>query len=188
MSEATVGSGIHDTGLPFNAISLNSDRHLKRTIRPTRAKQLEWAKQMAGTLCRMHDRRVLFVDVASRNMLIHPNGSIVFCDFGTSLIFPPETDIWMAEEFGFSFATDICELGAVIYEVVEGRQLTDFDRIAEEGGGWPSRDRLPTTDDVFLGSVIEACWTKGRFRTTHELCQMLEGGSTADEIRDDQTS
>lgn len=256
MSENTVGSGIRDTGLPFNTISLNSgitvygiivkrpfrnsdsqaeddeydnslqliehekqiyrrlegcegvipfldlsgpaiqlpllndgtlDRYLKCCIRPTRAHQLEWMKQMAGTLSRMHDRRVLFVDVASRNMLIHPNGSIIFCDFGTSLIFPLETDIWMIEEFGFSFATDICELGAVMYEVVEGRQLTDFDRIAEEAGGWPPRDQLPTTNGVFLGSVIEACWTKGKFRTTHELCQMLEEESFTYDVGDYQT-
>lgn len=163
------------------------DDYLKRNIRLTRAHQLEWVKQMAGTLSRMHDRRVLFVDVASRNMLIHPNRSIIFCDFGTSLMFPLETDIWMIEEFGFSFATDICELGAVIYEVVEGRQLTDFDRIAEEAGGWPTRDELPTTDGVFLGSVIEACWTKGRFRTTHELFQMLEDESNTKEVGDERT-
>jgi hypothetical protein len=107
-------------------------------------------------------------------MLIHLDGSIIFCDFGTSLMFPMETDIWNTEEFGFSFAKDICELGAVIYEVVTGQQLTDFDRIAEEGVGRPTRDQLPTTDGVFLGSVIEARWKKGKFRTTRELCQMLE--------------
>lgn len=93
----------------------------------------------------------------------------------------------MIEEFGFSFATDICELGAVMYEVVEGRQLTDFDRIAEEAGGWPPRDQLPTTNGVFLGSVIEACWTKGKFRTTHELCQMLEEESFTYDVGDYQT-
>lgn len=163
------------------------DRYLKNNIRPTRAHQLTWVKQIASTLSRIHDRRVLFVDVASRNMLIHPDGSIIFCDFGTSLIFPMETDIWKAEEFGFSYATDICELGAVVYEVVTGRQLTDFDQIAEEAGGWPNRDQLPSTDGVFLGSVIEACWTKGKFRTTHELCQMLEEESNHDEVGNGQT-
>jgi len=251
----TVGSGIHDTGRPFNTISLNSgiavygiiikrpfrnsntpaeedeytsrlqlierekqiyrrlegcegvipfldlsglaiqlpllndgtlDCYLKRNIRLTRAHQLEWVKQMAGTLSRMHDRRVLFVDVASRNMLIHPNGSIVFCDFETSLMFPLETDIWVKEEFGFSFATNICELGAVIYEVVKGRQPTDFDRITEKAGGWPTTNQLPTANGVFLGSVIEACWAKGRFQTTHELCQMLEEESNTNKVGDDQ--
>ncbi|KAL2397938.1 hypothetical protein ABEF93_006412 [Exophiala dermatitidis] len=248
-STSTFGSGLHDTSLPNNAISLNSgivvygiiikrpyrhsdspadqdeyndrldllehekqiyrrlqgcegvvpfldlsgpaillplfpegtlDRYLKRNnVRPTtRADQLKWVKRMVGTLARMHDRRVLFVDVASRNMLIRPDGSIVFCDFGASSIFPLETDIWSVQECGFSFATDVCELGAVTYEVVHNgaRQIADFDRTADECGGWPSRDKLPAinTDDVFLGSVIEACWTKGRFRTTHELCQRLE--------------
>jgi hypothetical protein len=83
--------------------------------------------------------------------------------------------------------TDIGELGAIIYEAVTGQQLADFDQIAEEGSSWPTRDQLPTTDDVFLRSVIEACWTKGKFRTTHELCQMLEEESNPNEVDNDQS-
>ncbi|KAL6244646.1 hypothetical protein RBB50_008174 [Rhinocladiella similis] len=231
MSQNRGGAGIHDTGLPFDTISLNSGiavygiiikrpfqssdplatndeyadglqrfehekniyrrlegcegvipyldlsgpaiplpllsdgtlhSYLKNNPRFTRARRVKWAQQIAKTLARLHDRRVLFVDVASRNMLIYPDGSIVFCDFGTSLIFSMDTDIWTTEQYGFSFSTDICELGAVIYEIVEGRELIDFDRITEEAGGWPPRDQLPSTDGVFLGSVIEACWTKGK--------------------------
>lgn len=87
-----------------------------RNTTPNRARQMAWVKDMAYTLSRIHGHRVLVVDVASRNMLITPNGSIVFCDFGTSALLPMEADIWTAEFCGFSFQTDICELGAVIYE------------------------------------------------------------------------
>jgi len=48
------------------------------------------------------------------------------------------------------------------------------------------RDQLPTTDGIFLGSVIEACWTKAKFRTTCELCQMLEEEYNPDEADNDQ--
>ncbi len=68
-------------------------RYLQSNNPPMRTQRLAWVKQMVHTLCRIHDRRVLVIDLASRNMLIHPNGSILFCDFGTSILLPIETDI-----------------------------------------------------------------------------------------------
>ncbi|KAK5441420.1 hypothetical protein LTS15_011289 [Exophiala xenobiotica] len=150
------------------------EQFLRNHPRPARARQLRWAKEMALTLSQIHDRRVLVVDIASRNMLLHRNGSILFCDFGSSAILPTGTDIWTAEHGGFSFETDICGLGAVMYEVTTGRRIVDFDLITANGDGWPPRDKLPSTQGIWLGPVIEACWTKGKFRTTYELCQMLD--------------
>lgn len=162
-------------------------RYLQSNSPPMRAQQLAWVKQMVHTLCRIHDRRVLVIDLASRNMLIHPNGSILFCDFGTSILLPIETDIWAAESHESSFETDICQLGAIIYEVVTGRDIADYDQITEDAGGWPPRDKLPSTRGIWLGSIIEACWTKGRFRTTYELAQMLEEEHTLNSDDIDQT-
>jgi hypothetical protein len=67
-----------------------------------------------------------------------------------------------------------------MFEVVTGQCIADFVGIAKEAGGWPPREKLPSTRHLWLGPIIEACWTQGRFNTTKDLCQLLEGQEIPD--------
>lgn len=148
--------------------------------------QLSWLRQIAHTLARIHEHRVLFCDGALRNYLLTPDLSILLCDFGVSALLPLDTDIWTAEVCGFTFETDIGDLGAAIYELVTGTRV-DFDIFEDPGQpAWPSRESLPDTQGLWLGEVIDACWTQGRFKTSHELYEMLD--AVPDPANDDGES
>jgi hypothetical protein len=83
-----------------------------------------------------------------------------------------------ADDEGYSIQTDIGQLGAVIYEVVTGEKVKFdlFKHVPLEDGraGWPWREDLPSTRNVWLGSVIEKCWTKGAYRNARDLVNELE--------------
>jgi hypothetical protein len=83
-----------------------------------------------------------------------------------------------AEDSGYSIYTDIGQLGAVFYEVITGRHC-EVDLFQNQPYGpataaWPRRDNLPSTQDLWLGSVIESCLTKGSYRDARELLAELE--------------
>jgi hypothetical protein len=85
----------------------------------------------------------------------------------------------------YSIQTDMGQLGAVIYEVVveEKVEFDLFKHVPVEVGcaGWPYREDLPSTENVWLGSVIEKCWTKGAFRNARDLLNELESINIEDE-------
>ncbi|GAQ45404.1 serine/threonine-protein kinase HT1 [Aspergillus tubingensis] len=145
--------------------------------RPSRALQITWFRQMAQALEQIHDKRVLVADVATRNFLLDSDLSIRFCDFSEASLLPIDTVMETADDDGFSIQTDIGQLGAVMYEVIT-RQKCDFD-LFQEGvpldgrASWPRRDSLPSTDGLWLGSIIEKCWVEGGFQNAHALSQAL---------------
>ncbi|PGH14727.1 hypothetical protein AJ79_02893 [Helicocarpus griseus UAMH5409] len=49
--------------------------------KPSRELQLSWFRQMAQILQKVHDKRVLVADIASRNFLLDSKLSIKLCDF-----------------------------------------------------------------------------------------------------------
>ncbi len=69
--------------------------------------------------------------------------------------------------------TDIGQLGAVMYRIVTGQECK-FDMSDEgEKPSWPQRDKLQSTTDVWLGHIIEKCWTHG-FSSADHLAEELE--------------
>ncbi|OJJ68701.1 hypothetical protein ASPBRDRAFT_310138 [Aspergillus brasiliensis CBS 101740] len=82
--------------------------------------------------------------------------------FGEASLLPIDTDMETAGDGGYSIQTDIGQLGTVIYEVI-ARQICGFDLFREgvpldSRATWPRRDSLPSTDGLWLGSIIEKCW------------------------------
>lgn len=39
---------------------------------------------------------------------------------------------------------------------------------------WPRRESLPSTDGIWLGHIIEACWIEGHFASADDLASALE--------------
>ncbi|RJE27199.1 STYKc [Aspergillus sclerotialis] len=133
---------------------------------------------MARTLAYIHERRIIVADIASRNFLLDADLSIKFCDFTEYTELPLDTCMETADYGGYSVQTDIGQLGAVMYEVVVGEKC-NFDIFKDvplelSRGVWPRREDLPSTKGVWLGSIIEKCWTEGAFHNAHDLWKELE--------------
>lgn len=147
--------------------------------RPPRSTQLSWILQMTRSLAHIHDRCVIVVDIAERNFLLSGDMStIVMCDFTEAILLAPDTNMELADINGYTIYTDIGQLGAVIYNIVTGRRCR-FDLFKDQSPGpacaaWPRCETLPFTEGVWLGEIIEKCWTEGAFRNTKGLVAALE--------------
>ncbi|KAJ0423322.1 serine/threonine protein kinase [Aspergillus carlsbadensis] len=162
-------------------LSLMENGDLRRYLSQHKASdqlQLSWFREMARGLAYIHDHRIIVADIASRNFLLDSNLSIKFCDFTESTKLPRDTYMKTANDGGYTVQTDIGQLGAVIYEIVTG-QRCEFDiwkDVPGEAtrGSWPRRERLPSTRNVWLGAIIEKCWTQGGFRNAYKLLGEVE--------------
>lgn len=159
--------------------------HYLTQHRPSQDTQRTWFQEMARTLIHTHDRRVIVADIATRNFLLDSGLSVKFSDFAESTILPLNTNMQTADDGGFSIYTDIGQFGAVLYEIVTG-QSCEFDLFKHVPPGpatavWPRRQDLPSTENVWLSSIIEKCWTKGAYQNARELLTALE---TACDVHD----
>ncbi len=139
--------------------------------------QLRWFQEMAHTLAYIHQRRVIVADIATRNILLNDHLSIKMSDFTESSILPDTVNMRTIDDGGYSIFTDIGQLGAVMYEVITGK-ICEFDLFKNQPLGyavvtWPQRSYLPSTESVWLGHVIDKCWTKGALQDTEELVAEL---------------
>ncbi|KAL3487698.1 hypothetical protein BJX62DRAFT_227843 [Aspergillus germanicus] len=127
--------------------------------RPPRQLQLRWFNQMARTLSFIHDRRVLHTNIARRNFLLGSDLSLNIYDNG------------------YTTQIDIGFIGAVIYEVVTGIKCKiDLFKDNSPTDGrtcWPAREFLPSTRGVWLGEIIDGCWSRG-ILSARQLLQTLE--------------
>lgn len=143
----------------------------------SRAQQLSWFRQMARALAHIHDRRVLVTDIATRNFLLDTDLSVMFCDFNNASLLPVQMDMETVDDDGYTVAVDIGMLGAVMYEIVTGSKCEiDLYKDNDPTDGrayWPRRADLPSTENLWLGSIIEDCWTGG-YRDANSLWQALE--------------
>jgi serine/threonine protein kinase len=143
----------------------------------TTSLQLTWFRDMARTLAYIHERHVIVADIATRNFLLDSQLCVKISDFTKSSILPATLDMRTVDDAGYSIFTDMGQLGAVMYEVITG-QAGEFDLFKNQPPGyavvtWPQRKDLPSTEGIWLGHVIEKCWTRGGLQDTGELVAEL---------------
>ena len=130
---------------------------------------------------------MLIADIATRNFLLDYDLSIRVCDFSEASVLPLGTAMEAVNDGGFSIQTDIGKLGAVMYEVVTGEHcgFDLFKHNAPDDGQatWPRRADLPGTEGVWLGAVIEKCWTKGAYQNAQCLLQALNEVDVGDMVQ-----
>lgn len=159
------------------ALMKNGDlQHYLAETRPGKKTQLSWLTEMAHTMAHIHNRRVIIADIRLDNLLLDDDLAVKFADFGESTLMPLDWSLDGPDDLGCSILTDIGQFGAVMFEIVTG-QSCKFDIIQDwkEVGDlptWPRRDSLPSTSDVWLGHIIEKCWTQG-FRSANDLAAEL---------------
>lgn len=181
----------YDLDSPNHSIQMklmkNGDlRHYLGTMRLDRHTQLSWLMDLARILVYIHDRRVVVCDIRSDNILLDDNLSVKMADFGESVMMPLDWNMQGVVDLGYSVSTDIGSFGAVMFEIVTGTHCT-FNPLqnwnqAGDPYEWPSRDSLPATDDVWLGHIIDRCWTEGSFTSAEGLMAALE----LEQVREDE--
>ncbi|PWY83764.1 TKL protein kinase [Aspergillus sclerotioniger CBS 115572] len=153
--------------------------------KPPKSLQLSWFRTMARTLAYIHAQKVIVADIASRNFVLDSDLSIKMCDFTEAIDMPLDTCMENAGFGGYSVQTDIGQLGAVMYEVVVGEkcEFDIFEGVPVEAsrGVWPRREELPSTEGLWVGLIIERCWTEGAFCTAYDLRRALEAVEVDDE-------
>ncbi|KZF26148.1 kinase-like protein [Xylona heveae TC161] len=162
-------------GIQMELMELGNLREYLQQHRPSKLLQLSWFKKMAHTLALIHGRRVIVADISSRNLLLATDLSIKFSDFTESSILPLDTDMSQADDSGYSIHTDIGQFGTVMYEVITGTkcQFNLHEDAESRRAQWPSRERLPATKSLWLGDIIDRCWSEKSFKDTWELSTIL---------------
>ncbi|EXJ86351.1 serine/threonine protein kinase [Capronia epimyces CBS 606.96] len=148
-------------------------QHYLAENRPSRKEQLAWMRRLADTLAYIHSRRVIAADIGPSNIVLDSALNVKFIDFSESTLMPLDWNLEGTDSLGYSILSDIGQLGAVMFQIVTG-QTGRFD--TEDASGevtWPPRDSLPSTDNVWLGPVIEKCWTQG-FKSAGDLAGYLK--------------
>ncbi|OCT48536.1 hypothetical protein CLCR_04240 [Cladophialophora carrionii] len=169
---------LESTDISIQMDLLNGDlRHYLAEHRPDRRTQLSWLTKVAHTMAYIHEHRIIIADLRLDNLLLDATRAVRFCDFGESTLMPLDWDLEGADELGFSVLTDIGQFGAAMYEVVTGLRckfdLTQDRKEPENLYTCPRRDSLPSTKNIWLGHIIEKCWTQA-FRSAKELAAELD--------------
>ncbi|GLA13542.1 hypothetical protein AnigIFM62618_010795 [Aspergillus niger] len=149
-------------------------------------RRLKWLQEAAHIIRRTHDRRVLVSDIATRNFLLEEDLSLQMCDFTESIIVANDKGMadFISEDF-VSVKSDIARFGSMMYEIISGNQfefyvIPDIETDLDDDPGsktfktWPTADKLPVTDNLFLGDVIRRCWIRNGFVTMQEVCHALD--------------
>lgn len=143
--------------------------------RPLKTLQLLWFRQMALALSHIHDCSVIVADIACWNILLDSDLSIKFCDFTESTIMPLDTNMETDDDNRYSIYTDIGQLGKVFYEVITRRDCGfNLHENNTSRAILLQRDTLLSTEDIWLGLIIEKCWTPGAYRNASSLVEDLD--------------
>lgn len=169
---------LESTDVSIQMDLMNGDlRHYLVGNRPDQKTQLSWLTKIAHTMAYIHDHRIIIADIRLDNLLLDDTLALKFCDFETSALMPLDWDLHGTDDIGFSILTDIGQFGAIMYEIITGlRCKYDLGQDWKGPGDLytcPRRDSLPSTNNIWLGHVIEKCWTQA-FKSAKELAFELD--------------
>lgn len=128
----------------------------------------------------------MVADIATRNFLLDDNLSLQMCDFTESVIVSNDEDMAnFVSEDCISVKFDIARFGSMMYEVTSGGRYEfyvipeieadlDDDPESKTFKAWPTAEKLPNTNDVFLGDIIRRCWAGDGFLTMQGVCHALD--------------
>lgn len=140
----------------------------------TKAQQLQWFKQIARTLARILARGVLVDDIHPGNFLLDEDLNVYFCDFSAATVSPEDTRMDTAHDAQDStIQIDITDFGSFMYQVVTGERSNLFGSLGFE------EDELtdpgtPPTENLWLGEIIDRCWTDGGYANADALANQLD--------------
>ncbi|RAH84461.1 hypothetical protein BO86DRAFT_356982 [Aspergillus japonicus CBS 114.51] len=90
-------------------------------------RRLQWLQEAAHIIRRVHERRVLIADIATRNFLLDENLSLQMCDSTESVIVADDEDlVEFVSEDCVSVKSDVARFGSMMYEVISGYRCEFF--------------------------------------------------------------
>ncbi len=155
-----------------------------RSVSAERA--IEWCKQLAGALAKVHDHALIYRDLKPTNIILSPSGKLRIIDF--ELAHDPTSPLpalglgtrgYMSPQQSsgapLSVTDDIYSLGAVLYFMVSGAEP------AQTPAAIPLTDRplallVPSLAPAFV-ALIERCLdpqAKRRFSTMSDLIKAID--------------
>ncbi|KIW39594.1 uncharacterized protein PV06_08193 [Exophiala oligosperma] len=173
-----------DPSIRMDRMSGDLRHFLDEQKRPTRQTQLRWFVTLAHTMAYIHEHRIIIADVRLDNLLLDDHLAIKFCDFAGSTLMPLEWDLHGTDDFGYSILIDIGQFGAVMYQVITGKKCK-FELGEKESDSLLTgtrREDLPSTEGVWLGHIIENCWTMS-FKSSNELAAALDQAKLPEEVQ-----
>ncbi|KAI9746349.1 MAG: hypothetical protein M1818_000061 [Claussenomyces sp. TS43310] len=204
--------GNHDGIVPWYSISesgiemeymKNGDLHqyLKRH-EPDRALMDRWIRQLVQSIAYVHSRGIVISDIASRNVLLSEDLSLVLCDFGEANMlasdesFPPvsmysmdemkgdlveENNRWegINSEADQPESSQPSESGKMDH-VREGAFKEDDGFLSDQVASiaftfrWPRLEEPPDIKGLPYESVIRGCWEEQGFSLMPEVLEAVD--------------
>jgi len=128
------------------------------------SQRLAWILQLVDFVAECHDRKVLWFDIALRNILLADDMTIRAIDFANSTVVPLDADVEAKTSDGYSAKVEVLHVTNVIYSISRWTKF-QTDCVAEEE--WPAMNTFPATQDLELGHIISKAWG-------HEYSNVLE--------------
>jgi hypothetical protein len=138
--------------------------YIKDSSLPLWTQRLDWILQLVDFVAARHKKKVLWFDIALRNILLADDWRIRAIDFANSTAEPLDPDLDATDSDGYTAKVEILHLVSVIYSISRWNKF-QTDCVWEEK--WPEMDSFPATQDVVLGQVIRKAWG-------HEYDSVLE--------------
>ena len=111
--------------------------------------------QLVDLVAACHERKVLWFDIALRNVLLADDITIRAVDFANSTVVPLDADVEATTSDGYSAKVEVLHATNVIYSISRWTKF-QTDCVAEDE--WPAMDIFPATRDFELGHIISKAW------------------------------
>ncbi|THY85539.1 hypothetical protein D6C92_08843 [Aureobasidium pullulans] len=132
---------------------------------PVWEQRLHWIMQLVDFVAACHEKRVLWFDIALRNLLLADDWTIRAIDFANSTALPLETDLATADWDGYTEKLEVLHVTNVIYSISQWEKFQVNCVYAHE---WPLADSFPSTQHLDLGPIITKAWNH-HYQTIAEL-------------------
>ena len=113
----------------------------------------------------MSRKKVLWFDIALRNLLLADDWTIRAIDFANSTALPLETDLATTDWDGYTQKLEVLHVTNVIYSISQWEKFQVNCAYTHE---WPPADPFPSTQHLELGLIITRAWNH-RYQTIAEL-------------------
>ncbi|KAI4847471.1 hypothetical protein E4T44_04493 [Aureobasidium sp. EXF-8845] len=138
--------------------------YIKDSSPPPWTQKSDWILQLVDFVAACYDKKVLWFDIALRNILLAGDWTIRAIGFTNSTAEPLDVDVNTTDSDGYTAKVEVLHLANIIYSISRWSKF-QTDCVGEEE--WPEMDGSPVTQDFVLGQVIRKAWE-------HEYDSVLE--------------
>jgi hypothetical protein len=132
--------------------------YVKDNPTPPLTRRLDWILQLVDFVAACHDRKVLWFDIALRNILLADDWTIRAIDFANSTAEPLDADLDTTNSDGYTAKVEVLHVANVVY-MISCWDKFQVDCVEEEE--WPAMDSFPATQDLVFGQIIRNAWEHG---------------------------